>query len=132
VVPVDPDGRSKSARLRVHAETIIAKRIHLPADASWRDDFVTEFVEFPHCKFTDQVDATTQLLDRAGELARPTTIPPAGMASLGLNSGGRTRTITPPIGGEPGRAVGTHSDGRPFTGGQSNVPFPSIKVKVRR
>jgi predicted phage terminase large subunit-like protein len=132
VVPVDPDGRSKSARLRVHAETIIAKRIHLPDDASWRDDFVTEFVEFPHGKFTDQVDATTQFLDRAGELARPTTIPPAGMASLGLNSGGRTRTITPPIGGEPGRAVGTHSDGRPFTGGQSNVPFPSIKLKVRR
>ena len=59
VIPIDPDGRSKSARLRVHAETIIAKRIYLPADVSWRNDFVAEFVEFPHGKFTDQVDATT-------------------------------------------------------------------------
>ena len=132
IVPIDPDGRSKSARLRVHAETIVAKRIHLPADASWRDDFVTEFVEFPHGKFTDQVDATTQFLDRAGELARLTTLAPVGTASLRLNSGGRTRTITPLARGEPGRIVGTHSNGRPFTTGQSNVPYPLIKVKVQR
>jgi predicted phage terminase large subunit-like protein len=131
VVPIDPDGRSKSARLRVHAETIIAKRIHLPADVSWRDEFVAEFVEFPHGKFTDQVDATTQFLDRAGEFVRLTTSRPAGLASLGLNSGGQTRVILRPIRSEPGRGVGTHSDGRPFTGGHSNVPFPSITVKVR-
>ena len=131
VVPIDPDGRSKSARLRIHAKTIIAKRIHLPADASWRDDFVTEFIEFPHCKFTDQVDATTQFLDHAGKLAHLTTSRPAGLASLGLNSAGQTRVILPPIRSEPGRGVGTHSDGRPFTGSRSNVPFPSIKVKVR-
>jgi predicted phage terminase large subunit-like protein len=131
VVPIDPDGRSKSARLRVHAETILAKRIHLPADVAWRDDFVAEFVEFPHGKFTDQVDATTQFLDHAGELARLTISRPAGLASLGLNSGGQTRVILPSARSEPGHGVGTHSDGRPFTGGRSNVPFPSIKVKVR-
>jgi predicted phage terminase large subunit-like protein len=131
VVPINPDGRSKSARLRVHAETIIAKRIHLPADASWRHDFVTEFIEFPHGEFTDQVDATTQFLDHAGELARLTTNRPAGLASLGLNSSGQTRVILPPIRSEPGHAVGTHSDGLPFTSGRSNVPFRSIKVKVR-
>jgi predicted phage terminase large subunit-like protein len=72
IVPVEPDGRSKSARLRVHAETILAKRIHLPAEAPWRDDFVAEFVEFPRGKFTDQIDATTQFLDRADELAKLT------------------------------------------------------------
>ena len=132
VIPIDPDGRSKSARLRVHAEAIVAKRIHLPADAPWRDDFVTEFIEFPHGKYTDQVDATTQFLDRAPELARLTARRPPGIASLGLNSGGRTRTMTPLVGGEPGRIVGTHSDGRPFTGGRSNVPYPSIIVKVQR
>ena len=131
VVPIDPDGRSKSTRLRVHAATIIAKRIHLPADVSWRDDFVTEFVEFPHGKFTDQVDATTQFLDRAGEFVCLKTSRPAGLASLGLNSSGQTRVILPPIRSEPGRGVGTHSDGRPFTGGRSNVPFPSINGKVR-
>ena len=69
-MPIDPDGRSKSARLRVHAETIIAQRIHLPADEPWRDDFVAELVEFPRGQFTDQVDATTQFLDYAGELAK--------------------------------------------------------------
>jgi predicted phage terminase large subunit-like protein len=131
VVPIDPDGRSKSARLRVHSETIIAKRIHLPADASWRDDFVTEFIEFPNGKFTDQVDATTQFLDRAREFVGLTASRPAGMASLGLNSTGQARTISSPVRSEPGFGVGTHSDGRPFTGGHSNVPFPSINVKVR-
>jgi predicted phage terminase large subunit-like protein len=131
VVPIDPDGRSKSARLRVHAETIIAKHIYLPADVSWRDDFVAEFVEFPHGKFTDQVDATTQFLDHADELARLTTRRAAGFASLGLNSGGRTRVILPSTRSEPGRGVGTHSNGQPFTGGRSSVPFPSTKVKVR-
>ena len=125
VIPIDPDGRSKSARLRVHAETIIAKRIHLPADVSWRDDFVTEFVEFPHGQYTDQVDATTQFLDHAGELVRLKTSQPAGLASLGLNSSGRTRVILPTIRSEPGHAAGTHSDGRLFTSGQSNNPFPS-------
>jgi hypothetical protein len=112
--------------------TIIAKRIHLPADAPWRDDFVMEFVEFPRGKYTDQVDATTQFLDRAGELVRLKARPPGGIASAGFNSGGQNTTISRSIGSEPGRAVGRHSDGRPFTGGQSNVPFPSIKVKVRR
>jgi predicted phage terminase large subunit-like protein len=115
VVPIDPDGRSKSARLRVHAETIIAKHIHLPADVSWRDDFVTEFVEFPHGKFTDQVDATTQFLDRADELARLKARQAAGLLSLGLNSGRQTRVILPPTRSEPGRGVGTHSNGQPFT-----------------
>ena len=131
VIPINPDGRSKSARLRVHAETIIAKRIHLPADVSWRDDFVAEFVEFPHGKFTDQVDATTQFLDHASELAGLKARPAGGMASAGFNSGGQNKTISPSIGSEPGRAAGTHSDGRPFTSGHSNVPFPSINVKVR-
>jgi len=131
VVPIDPDGRSKSARLRVHAATIIAKRIHLPADASWRDDFVTEFIEFPNGKFSDQVDATTQFLDRARELAGLMASAPAGMASLALNSTGLVRTISHRVRSEPTFAVGMHSDGRPFTGGRFKVPFPWMKVKAR-
>jgi len=131
VVPIDPDGRSKSARLRIHAETIIAKRIHLPADASWRDDFVAEFIEFPNGKFTDQVDATTQFLDHAREFAGLMARPPVGMASLALNSTGLVRTISHPVRSESTFAVGRHSDGRSFTGGRSNVSFPLVKVKVR-
>jgi predicted phage terminase large subunit-like protein len=131
VIPVDPDGRSKSARLRVHVETIIAKRIHLPADVSWRDDFVDEFVEFPHGEFSDQVDATTQFLDHVGKLAGLTTSPRAGMASGVMNSAGQMRTISPSIAREPGRGAGVHSDGRPFTSRRSSVTFLPLKMKVR-
>jgi predicted phage terminase large subunit-like protein len=86
IMPIEPDGRSKSTRLRVHAETIIAKRIHLPADEPWRDDFVAEFVEFPYGQFTDQVDATTQFLDHAAELAKLEPAAKAGNGVLARNS----------------------------------------------
>jgi predicted phage terminase large subunit-like protein len=128
VIPVDPDGRSKSARLRVHIQTILAKRIHLPADESWRDDFVAEFVEFPHGQFSDQVDATTQFLDHASELAKLKPTPQAGSAILALNS--NARTVTSSVGSAPvistndqsslsgverGLAAGRHSNGRLMT-----------------
>ena len=83
LMPIDPDGRSKSARLRVHAETIIGKRVHLPAGEPWLNDYVAEFVEFPHGKFTDQVDATTQFLDHAGEFAGLEPTPPSRPSSMG-------------------------------------------------
>lgn len=116
VIPVDPDGRSKSARLRVHAETIIAGRIHLPGDTPWHAEFISEFIEFPHGQFSDQVDATTQFLDHARELAAMKPSPPAGLASAALNSSGRTITIAPSESREPGLIAGRHSDGRPITG----------------
>jgi predicted phage terminase large subunit-like protein len=126
VIPVDPDGRSKSARLRVHAGTIIARRIHLPADASWRDEFISEFIEFPHGQFTDQVDATTQFLDHTGELANLKPPAAAGGGALARNSSTQLRTLSAPgissnsqssgSGSERGLAAGRHSDGRPVTG----------------
>ena len=128
VKPIDPDGRSKSARLRVHAETIIAKRIYLPTEVSWRDDFVAEFVEFPHGKFADQVDATTQFLDHAGELANLKARPQAGGAVLVRNSSAQRMTPSSvwsgissngqpsSIGSERGLVAGRRSDGRPITG----------------
>jgi predicted phage terminase large subunit-like protein len=131
VMPVDPDGRSKSARLRAHAETILAKRIHLPAGEPWRDEFVAEFIEFPHGQFSDQVDATTQFLDHAGELAKLKPRPQAGSAILALNSSAQSRTAPSFIGSahaisgnaqssfsgsERGLAAGRHSDGRTMTG----------------
>jgi predicted phage terminase large subunit-like protein len=121
LMPIDPDGRSKSARLRVHAETIIGKRIYLAADVPWRDDFVSEFVKFPHGAFTDQVDATTQLLDHASEFIGLKQRPQAGLMVVGLNSSGRIMTMPSSFDSrEPGLCAGRHSDGRP------------IDVKVRR
>jgi predicted phage terminase large subunit-like protein len=62
LVAVVPDGRSKLARFRPHADTIRKGNIHLPTDAPWRDDFVQEVITFPHGRSTDQVDAMTQYL----------------------------------------------------------------------
>jgi predicted phage terminase large subunit-like protein len=131
VIPIEPDGRSKSARLRVHVDTIIAKRIHLPAHAAWRDDFVKEFIAFPKGKFTDQVDATTQFLDHAGEFAdgEQTQTQP-GLAAA-VNSAGQIRTIPYSTTRDRGLAVGVHGNGQPINGPQ-RVPFPSIKVEVIR
>jgi hypothetical protein len=70
---VTPKG-SKTSRLRRHIDTILAQQIVLPGNATWRDEFVAEFVAFPHGVFTDQVDATTQYLDWIGvnpQLERP-------------------------------------------------------------
>jgi predicted phage terminase large subunit-like protein len=125
VIPVDPDGRSKSARLRVHAQTIIEKRIHLPAGEPWREDFVAEFVKFPGGKFTDQVDATTQFLDHATVLACLKPSPQPAQAVLAGNSGGQRRTIpfSSSTESQPGIIAGVHSDGRQMTGRPFNQRF---------
>jgi predicted phage terminase large subunit-like protein len=87
VVPVIPDGRSKTARLRAHVEAIRAGSISLPADAEWRDEFIREFVEFPHSAFADQVDGATQYLDWAG--ARPELKPLAPRGIIAISRGWR-------------------------------------------
>ena len=87
VIPVDVDGRSKSARLRVHAQKIIDCRICIPADEEWTERFIEELVEFPDGKHTDQVDAMTQYLDRAAEFAGLTSMPRGGRYSCYIGSG---------------------------------------------
>jgi predicted phage terminase large subunit-like protein len=62
VVPVTPDGRSKTARLLAHVRLIRKSHILLPTAAGWRVDYVKELVDFPSAPFDDQVDATTQYL----------------------------------------------------------------------
>ena len=37
-------------------------RIWLPAEAPWLAAYEAELLQFPHCKFDDQVDSTVQLL----------------------------------------------------------------------
>jgi len=131
VIPIEPDGRSKSARLRAHAEIIIAKSIHLTADAPWRDEFVAEFVEFGSNRFTDQVDATTQMLHLADELARLEPRPAPGGGVLVGNSVKHQRTIVPSsTQSTPGLIAGRRlSDGQPMTGRPSTVPLQYLKSK---
>ena len=82
---VTPKG-SKTSRLRRHIDTILGQQIVLPRNAAWRDEFVAEFVEFPHGDFTDQVDATTQYLDWIAENPRLERPPQPGLgAAIGFD-----------------------------------------------
>ncbi len=92
VIPVIPDGRSKTARLVAHIDTIKTGHIQLPGLATWREAYIAEFLEFPRGRNDDQVDATTQYLDYMS--ARPClALPPKrGICALGIDrglSGGR-------------------------------------------
>ena len=98
---------SKTARLRRNIDTIQGHRVLLPDNAPWRDDFVAEFVKFPHGDFTDQIDATTQFLDWIRT---------------------QPRLERPP---RPGLYAGLSSKGQSLTGALPNMPFPWIKTAVR-
>jgi predicted phage terminase large subunit-like protein len=58
-----PTGTDKVMRL--HAQTAIFESglVRLPRAASWLNDYVHELTSFPGCKYDDQVDSTTQVLD---------------------------------------------------------------------
>jgi predicted phage terminase large subunit-like protein len=129
LIVIEPDGRSKSARLRVHGETIIAKRICLPVHSSWRADFIEEFIAFPKGKFTDQVDATTQFLDHADEYADLEAALQAGFAAA-VTRNGQTRTISSSNRRERGIAAAVRGNGRPINGTQGNVPVLKVKSEV--
>lgn len=129
VRPIELTGRSKSARLLVHATTILSQRICLPADAPWRHEFVREFCEFPKGKFTDQVDATTQLLDHAGELA-DMAHGKSGERGIAVNGSGQMVNFNPSRGPERGVVVGTRY-GRLIQPGSPHGPIFSIKTEVK-
>jgi len=81
VVPIVPDGRSKSQRLSEHLSTIASGRIFLPKQAAWRNDYVEEFVSWPRLG-TDRVDTTTQFLDYAS--TEPVLHAPSAGSGIGL------------------------------------------------
>jgi predicted phage terminase large subunit-like protein len=130
VRPIEPSGRSKSARLLVHVSTILSKGICLPAGAPWRHDFVREFCEFPKGKFTDQVDATTQLLDHAAEFVDMAYSQP-GERAIGVNTAGQQLNFHQSHDREkPGIAAGTCYS-RPTPLGSPYGPIFSIKTEVK-
>lgn len=125
---VDPAGRSKVARLLTHASCIGSRRVWLPASAPWRDEFVREFCEFPQSEFSDQVDATTQLLEHAEEFrGMPFS---AGQRAAAAVASGRAVSLAPFQGQKPGIAVGTRY-GRPIAPGSQHGPIMSIKAEVK-
>jgi predicted phage terminase large subunit-like protein len=87
VIPIIPDGRSKTARLVAHIGTIQKGRIQLPALATWVEDYITEFVEFPGGGNDDQIDATTQYLDYMNTTPNLALPPQRALVVFGINRG---------------------------------------------
>ena len=65
IVPVNPQG-SKEARLHAVAPDIEAGNVYIPdpSIAPWIHDYVEELAAFPNAPNDDQVDATSQALER--------------------------------------------------------------------
>ena len=126
VRPIEPDGRSKTTRLIAHVDTILSRRVYLPALAPWREEFVREFCEFPKGKFSDQVDATTQLLDHASEFAGLSVS--SGERAIAAIATGRTVNFNPR--GERG-IVGVARYGWPAGPASALGPVISIKTEVK-
>jgi phage terminase large subunit-like protein len=62
IIAVQPDQRSKAARLAEQIDVIKSGRLHLPAQAEFVDAYVAEFTALRR-QHWDQVDATVQYLD---------------------------------------------------------------------
>jgi phage terminase large subunit-like protein len=122
---------SKAARFRPHLEKILAGRVRLPFGALFRADFVQEFIEFPHGRHTDRVDAFSQAMawiDEHGQFSHPQpAIPPPASCVVGLNSQytGPDRRYQPKP-NEPGLMVASGNSNR-----APNTPFPTAKTRVR-
>lgn len=65
IVPVNPRG-SKEERAAAISPEIEAGNVYLPSPsrAPWINDYIEEWAAFPFGENDDQVDATTQALDR--------------------------------------------------------------------
>lgn len=65
IVPINPRG-TKEARANAIAPDIEAGNVYLPRPsiAPWVNEYVEEWASFPNGQNDDQVDATTQALDR--------------------------------------------------------------------
>ena len=63
-VRVDPEG-DKVIRMNQQTARIEAGSVSLPRRAPWLDEFRRELMAFPAGRYTDQVDAFSQALDRA-------------------------------------------------------------------
>ena len=61
VWPIDPGNENKVIRMQAETPRIRAGAIHIPKEASWRDEFLSEARSFPMGR-KDQVDALSQFL----------------------------------------------------------------------
>jgi predicted phage terminase large subunit-like protein len=94
IVPISPRA-SKIDRLRECGDAICNMKITVPGNASWVNDYIAEFLDFPNGRFTDQVDATTQFLEFMA--SRPVLQMPVrrGLACATLSNGAQAQPISP-------------------------------------
>lgn len=71
LIPVEPDG-GKVVRAQAVSPDIEAGNVYIPEPdgAAWVHDYVEEFASFPNGQNDDQVDCTTQALNRLGNKPR--------------------------------------------------------------
>ena len=63
VVPINPEG-GKIARANAVSASIESGNVYLPEKADWLYDYINELVAFPNAEHDDDVDCTTQALNR--------------------------------------------------------------------
>jgi len=63
-MPMEPDG-DKVVRASKHTARIERGCLHLPDEAPWLGDFIDELRAFPSGRYDDQVDALSQVFERA-------------------------------------------------------------------
>jgi hypothetical protein len=84
----------------------------VPDRVSWRDEFIAEFVEFPHGDFTDQVDAATQYLDYMTGKPHLIMLPPRTLAAQSRQLLKASRSVARaaiPVPGVPPRPRAGHA-----------------------
>jgi predicted phage terminase large subunit-like protein len=63
-IAVEPEG-DKTMRMNAQTARIEAGSVSLPEQAPWLDEFRREIMAFPAGRYSDQVDALSQALNRA-------------------------------------------------------------------
>jgi predicted phage terminase large subunit-like protein len=62
--------KDKAIRMENQTAVIEGGHVHIPAQASWLDDYLYEFSVFPKGRYDDQVDSTSQALDGMSKWTR--------------------------------------------------------------
>ena len=63
VIPINPEG-GKVARANAVSPSIESGNVYLPENAEWLFDYINELTSFPNAEHDDDVDCTTQALNR--------------------------------------------------------------------
>jgi hypothetical protein len=63
-------------QMRLYAQTAMIENgfVYFPKEAPWLAEYIHELLTFPHSKFDDQVDSTSQALDWIKQHSRPDAV----------------------------------------------------------